>query len=303
MKVLIVGLGSIAQKHISALKKIKFNSHIYALRSSDKVSEVMGVQNIFSLDEVKDLNIDFAIISNLTSKHRETILNIIPYNIPLFIEKPLISNLDNGVLVNKIRENNNINYVACNLRFMDCLRFTKGYIINKRVNEVNIYCGSYLPDWRPGRDYKSTYSANIEQGGGVHMDLIHEIDYAYWLFGEPISVSKILSNKSSLNINSFDYANYVLNYTGFNVGIVLNYFRKDSKRTLEIVLEEETILVDLLKNKVYRNNDIIFESEKTIIDTYDDQLKFFINEVLTYNEKFNSAYEAYEILKICLQND
>lgn len=303
MKIVIIGLGSIAAKHILAIKKIKPDIRFYALRSSKKADETTGVYNIFSLDELQEIKPDFVIISNPTFAHHKTIISLIPFNIPLFIEKPLFSQLDNGEVVKEIQQNNLITYVACNLRFLDCLRFTKDYITNKRINEVNIYCGSYLPDWRPGRDYKSTYSANKEQGGGVHIDLIHEIDYAYWLLGKPMQVSKVFSNKSSLDITAFDYANYTLDYPNFNASIVLNYYRRDPKRTLEIVLEEETILVDILKNRVYRNDDIIFDSEKTITDTYEDQLRFFIDHVIAKKKEFNTVDEAYEILKICLQND
>lgn len=303
MKLLIIGLGSIASKHISALKQIDPNAELYALRSSKNTNKIQGVNNVFSLDLLKELQIDFVIISNPTSAHYETLKSLVSFKIPLFIEKPLFSELDNGKLVREIQENNIITYVACNLRFLDCLCYAKKYIEEKRINEVNIYCGSYLPDWRPGNDYRLGYSANKELGGGVHIDLIHEIDYAYWFFGKPKIVTKMFSNVSSLDISANDYANYLLGYDSFNTSVILNYFRRDAKRTLEIILDDETILVDILKNKVYRNNDVIFESDKTIVDTYEDQLRFFIDEIISKKKKFNTVEEAYEILKICLQND
>lgn len=303
MKVLIIGLGSIASKHIEALKTIAPNTDFYALRSSKGASNSVGIHNIFSLKDLIGKKPDFAIISNPTSAHGKTIERLIPMQIPLFIEKPLFSKLGNERLLKKIQDKNISTYVACNLRFLDCLKFIKEYIENRRVNEVNIYCGSYLPDWRPGVDYRTTYSANKELGGGVHIDLIHEIDYTYWLFGKPHKVNTVFSSKSSLNINAYDYANYLLMYRNFNASIILNYFRKDAKRTLEIVMENFTLVVDLVNNKVYRNEEIIFESTKTIKDTYVDQLRFFINEIVRKNKKFNTVDEAYEILKICLEND
>jgi len=304
MNVLIVGLGSIAKKHISAIKIIRPNAQFYALRFSLEANRIEGIQNIFSVSELNTIKVDFAIVSNPTFAHRETIKSLIPFNIPLFIEKPLFSEMGNGDLVNEIKKKNIKTYVACNLRFLDCLKFAKHYIEDKRVNEVNVYCGSYLPDWRPGVDYKSTYSAHKEQGGGVHIDLIHEIDYTYWLFGKPTKTFRLFSNKSTLGISAFDYANYTLDYTGFNANIVLNYFRRDAKRTLEIVLENETITVDILKNTVCNSNaKVLFKSKKTIIDTYTDQLQFFIDDVVLKNEEFNTICEAYEILKICLKND
>ena len=303
MRVLIVGLGSIAVKHVAALKNINPNVKIYALRSSLEANKIKGIQNLFSFDELQRIVIDFAIISNPTFAHKETIKALIPFHIPLFIEKPLFSKLNQGKLIQKITRKEINTYVACNLRFLGSLQFVKKYIAHKIINEVNIYCGSYLPDWRPQQNYKHCYSANKDLGGGVHIDLIHEVDYAYWLFGKPEKIRRTFSSESSLNINSYDYANYLLSFKGFHANIVLNYFRRDPKRTLEIVLEEETITVDLLKNKVYKNFNVIFESKKKIIDTYRDQLEFFIDTILPKKEQFNSAEEAYEILKICLQND
>tara|TARA_R110002051_G_scaffold73135_1_gene132659 strand:+ start:29959 stop:30864 length:906 start_codon:yes stop_codon:yes gene_type:complete len=301
MKVLIVGLGSIASKHIAALKNIDPKVEFYAMRSSLNADAKEGITNVFSFENLNEL--DFAIISNPTSAHKETIERLIPKKIPLFIEKPLFSSLENEAVLQKIENNNITTYVACNLRFLDCLKFAKKHIQGKRINEVNVYCGSYLPDWRPSIDYKTTYSANKKLGGGVHIDLIHEIDYAYWLFGKPQKVNKVFSSKSSLNIDAYDYANYMLAYETFNANIILNYFRRDPKRTLEIVCDDHTIIIDILKNTVYQNLEIVYTSKKTIIDTYEDQLRFFIYEVVAKNNKFNTANEAYEILKICLQND
>lgn len=303
MKVLIIGLGSIALKHIAAIGKILPNAEYYALRYDKNAQKKDGVISIFSLDELAEIVIDFAIISNPTAVHGETIKSLIPKNIPLFIEKPLFSALGNEELLREIKEKQIPTYVACNLRFLGSLQFVKAYIKDKRINEVNSYCGSYLPDWRPGTDYRTTYSAHKELGGGVHIDLIHEIDYIYWLFGKPEKVSRVFSNTSSLDINAYDYANYTLSLPKFNASIILNYYRRDAKRTLEIVMEDETLLVNLLENKVYTDEELLFEDSHTIADTYEAQLRFFINEVVLGKTEFNTVHEAYEILKICLQKD
>lgn len=303
MRVLIIGLGSIALKHLAAIRSIDAGAEVYALRSNSRAPSIEAVTNLFSLEEIKDGRMDFAIISNPTSAHAMTIESLIPMKIPLFIEKPLFSTLGNEKILSEIKKRDIATYVACNLRFLGCLQYVKKYIEKKRINEVNSYCGSYLPNWRPGKDYHKTYSANKDMGGGVHIDLIHEIDYVYWLFGAPQTVSKVFSSQSSLEINAYDYANYTLGLSGFHASIILNYYRRDPKRVLEIVLEDETLRVNLLENKVYRNQDELYSSEKTIADTYESQLRFFMEEVLKNQTEFNTVHEAYEILKICLQED
>ena len=303
MNVLILGLGSIAQKHIKALRNNYEAVSFYALRSTSNASNEVDVTNLFSFDQLQDIHFDFAIISNPTSYHRQSIEALIAYNIPLFIEKPIFDTLDVGALLNDLKKNEVITYVACNLRFLGCIRFLKTFLENKRINEVNAYCGSYLPDWRPGKDFRQIYSANKEMGGGVHIDLIHEIDYISWIFGLPDQVHVVKRSNSSLAISSVDYANFLFVYPTYCTNIVLNYYRRDSKRTLEIILEDGTVYVDLLLNQIIYNHEVIYQSEKRIADTYDDQMRFFIANILPGNVQFNTAYEAYEILKLCISND
>lgn len=305
MKVLIIGLGSIGKKHVAALRSINPSIQIDALRSSKSNVELEGVVNYYEFNEIKQNKYDFAIISNPTSEHKRTIEQVVQLNIPLFIEKPLFHNLDIEDLVKNVISHNITTYVACNLRFLNSLIFLKKYLTSNsiRINEINVYCGSYLPDWRKDTDYKNNYSAIPELGGGVHIDLIHEIDYLYWFFGMPNNTHRFFSNKSSLNITAYDYANYILEYQNFNVNIILNYFRRDAKRTCEIVLEDLTLTANLLENKIVDSNQkIIFESEQKMIETYKNQLEYFIACIKNNSKPFNTIEDAYNLLKICLNS-
>ena len=303
MNVLIVGLGSIARKHISALRSLEmYDVSLYALRSSQDAGVLEGVYNIYSVDYLAKYSFDFAIISTPTSHHYKAILQLLPYNIPLFIEKPVFESLNYNELVQQVGLSNIKSYVACNLRFIDCLKFTQRYLKDHRVNEVNIYCGSYLPEWRPSQDYRKNYSANRSMGGGVHIDLIHEIDYVSWLFGQPNGVRRTVNSRSSLQIDAIDYANYLFEYDQFCVNIILNYFRRDSRRTLEVVCSDGTLFVDILENQCYWNNEMMFASHQRINDTYRAQMAYFIDEVLNQqsNNSMNTIIEGYNTLKLCL---
>jgi len=304
MKVLIIGLGSIGQKHVKAINSILPDAEIFALRSTVHAKIHPGVINIFKIEEIESVAIDFAIVANPTSEHKKSIEQLLSFGFPLFIEKPIYSSVDIENLVISVNKKGISTYVACNLRFLDCIRFIKEklpQLHDKRLNEVNVYCGSYLPDWRPNVDFRKTYSANSELGGGVHIDLIHELDYLYWLFGTPKTVDRKFKNQSSLAISSFDYANYVLDYNGFCASVVLNYYRRDSKRTLELVFEDETWNIDLLKNQITCNNQILFSSKQRIADTYQTQMEYYIDCLRKKTDTFDSISDAYYILKICLE--
>jgi predicted dehydrogenase len=304
LKILIIGLGSIGKKHVNAILSLYPQAQIFALRSLKSCDQYLNVINIFDKKNIPT-NLSFIIISNITSSHEQTINEMVGMNCPLFIEKPVLNNLNNvKQLADTINENSIQTYIACNLRFHPALQFIKHYIEvnNPRINEVNIYSGSYLPDWRPGKDFRTIYSANIEDGGGVHLDLIHEIDYCSWLFGFPIESINMKTNNSSLNINAIDNARYFFKYSNFNVGIILNYFRRDAKRLIEIVIETDTIVVDLLKNKVtsLANNEILFENSFNILETYKHQMKYFINCIQTKERTMNDFDYAVEVLKLAI---
>jgi predicted dehydrogenase len=303
MKVLIVGLGSIGKKHVAILLAIQPDIKIVALRSSTNAENVSQVENIYHLAEVELCDFDFAIVSNPTSEHKKTIQQLIEFHIPLFIEKPLYSSLDINEVIDTINQLNIFTYIACNLRFLDCILYVKEQLsssIDKRINEVNVYCGSYLPEWRPNTNFRQSYSAILELGGGVHIDLIHELDYIYWLFGKPKTIKRNFRTKSSLAIQAYDYANYLLDYDGFCTNIVLNYFRRDPKRNLEIVFEDETWIIDLLKNQITCRNQIIYSTKQHITDTYKVQMQYFINCIQNKEASINTINDAYNVLKICL---
>lgn len=305
MNILIIGLGSIARKHIQALKLVISGARIYALRSAEAGDSVEGVENIFNLEDIPGKPA-FVIISSPTYLHLESIRKCMQLEIPMMIEKPLLHELQPALdFEPELAEKNIITYVACNLRFHPAITFLKSFITEHipKINEVNVYCGSYLPDWRPGKDFRTLYSANPEMGGGVHIDLIHEIDYVYWLWGKPHKTIGIERNKSTLQIKATDFAAYHLLYEQFTANITLNYYRRDTKRTIEIVFDNETWKADLIKCEIISNTgQVIFSNPQyRMIDTYIDQIKYFIQCIDGNRKPMNSYHEALEVLTIALQ--
>ncbi len=305
MRVVIIGLGSIARKHIEALRGIDPKVEIHALRSGLSKHEEPGVNNFYELARVRKIDPDFILLSNPTSKREEVLKGLVDFGKPLFIEKPALSSLNDAAMLQEaFTKCGLLTYVACNLRFHACLAFMKDYLNTEqpRINEVNIYCGSYLPGWRPGQDFRKTYSAIPDLGGGVHLDLIHEVDYAYWLFGAPTTSNSLLRSASSLNVAAIDYANYRLVHPRFTINALLNYYRRDYKRTMEVVTEEDTISVDLGANTVTSSvRGILFSSDATILNTYLEQMKYFVSLLKDRTlPNMNSFSEGVEVLKIIL---
>jgi predicted dehydrogenase len=305
IRVLIIGLGSIAKKHIKALRSLPEEFKIFALRSSLDANIYEDIINVFNLDNAL---YDFAIISNPTYLHIEYIKLLASKSIPLFIEKPAVHSLENiDEILNLVSKKKITTYVACNLRFHPCINFLKEKIDSQdlKINEINVYCGSYLPDWRPGIDFKKNYSVDAKMGGGVHLDLFHEIDYVTWLFGQPKLYNSIKRSVSTLSIDSIDYAIYILQYDKFTTSIILNYYRRERKREIEIVLKDETWTIDLIQNTIKNDKcDLLFEAKDfSILETYTFQLEYFINCLNSNKKPMNSFADSIPALRICLTNE
>jgi predicted dehydrogenase len=290
-KILIIGYGSIGKKHANILKK-KFKKISIFIFSKQKVPKYFN--KIENLDNIKNFKFKYVYICSKTNFHI-THLKIIDSQLKkanIIIEKPLFEKFYNY----KSTKNNIL--VAYNLRFHPVLKFIKKFIKNKNIFFINIYCGSYLPDWRRNTDYTNSYSASKEDGGGVLLDLSHEIDYLTWIFGKINKIDFKVSNKiSNLNINSDDHLIVAGKVKNIKFIINLNYYSRINERFIKIYGKNYTLKGDLISNKVeiYNKKKVIkkFKLEKNF--TYIQENKFLFKKKFKF---FCSLNEGKDIMKI-----
>ena len=94
-------------------------------------------------------------------------------------------------LSNVIKDNNLVLFMGYNLMFHPIIQTIKEFINSTNLGKLlNIQCqvGHWLPDWHPYENYKESYSAKKELGGGVALTLIHEIHLAIEFAGRPLEV-------------------------------------------------------------------------------------------------------------------
>jgi predicted dehydrogenase len=266
----IIGFGSIGSRHFKILKKNKKIKNIYIL------SENYRGKNCFkSLNDLLRLDIDYFIVSNETYKHYATFKFIEDnyINKVILIEKPLFEKN-----YNYKKKLNNKYFVGYNLRFHPIILKIKNLIKKKNFFNIDIRCNSFLPDWRPGRFYKNIYSSSQKKGGGVLLDLSHELDYLFFLFGEFSHSISIIKKISNLKLNCEDFAFiHGKTYSGINFSINLNFFSKFLIRELIIIGPNLSIKADLIKNKLD-----FYNKGKRTLKTYR------INKNFTYKAMHNS---------------
>ena len=197
---MIAGWGGMAQKHIQALNSLGFEGRFISLKN-------------ISWKDVDALKPDFALITSPSAVHIEQALQLARRNIPFMMEKP-VSSHTRGLknLLDVVKKKKLLTYVCCQLRFDPLLIKTKKILEKERPHRIRIFCHSYLPSWRPGRDFRKTYSAQKKLGGGVAYDLIHEFDYLYWWLGKPKKISGFCGKLSHLPIDADDTCSAILSY-------------------------------------------------------------------------------------------
>jgi len=301
MKILIIGLGSIARKHINILKEISSEFKFYALRSSKLSANWRDVTNLYTWEEVKSNHYYFSIISCPSSLHLKFIQKLSNLEIPLMVEKPLFvsKNQLNTFIESNIKPP--MLYVAFNMRFHPLIIFIKQYLLElkPKILEVNSYCGSYLPDWRQ-INHQKTYSSFKNLGGGVHLDLMHEPDYLIHLFGMPFKVNKSYRRVSDITKDSYDYSNITFGYKDFSAQIILNYYRRDKKRVLEIITSNSTLEIDFKAGRIVDlvNKCLIFELKGDLMmESYKNQMNYWLEAVEKNHVSINDYIEANEILE------
>ena len=301
-KILFFGLGSIGLRHAKLLLN-HFNVDIYAFRTKKgQEKNHLNIREFHDIESAFSIKPDIAFITNPTFLHVDTAIECAKRGIHLFIEKPLSCNLKKLQKLNSLMRKNNIySYVAFCLRFHPVIGRLKETLENEKVLYVRNENASFLPNWRPKQDYKKTYSADPSKGGGVIFDMIHELDYNQYLFGEIKAIEGEYGKASDLDIKCEDYAELHCELKGkTKVHISLDCFSHKNIRILYIYCKDKLIQADLLAGKIsiFKEGKCVSEESLKLSDPYLEQVKYFFENFDRKNNAImNTIPEATRLLK------
>lgn len=295
MRPLIIGTGSIGKRHIQNLQNLDSKTQFLLLRNEareDDFTRSLGAEVVNDMNTALSRKPDFALIATPSSKHIDALIPLIEAGIPMYIEKPVVTTRTEVEQLRSLLDSSQYsapNLVGCNFRFLPSLCKAREVIQAGRLGTVvraNLVVGQWLPDWRPQQDYRQSYSAQSDMGGGVVMDPIHEIDIARWLFGEFAQVQSMMGKFSSLEIQSEDTACILLGNGGPPlVSLSLDYVSRRLVRRYEIVGDKGTLVWDLVEQRLE-----LSESQSTenidcgefafdVSETYRTAMKLFLEAV------------------------
>lgn len=299
LKVCFVGVGSIAKRHIKNLHTVCKDRgvclQIDAFRGTEEA--VDGVSNIYRDMNSVPTDYDAIFITNPTDKHLATLRSFHGKGRHFFIEKPVVA-LNQLDAANSFEiRHDSIYYVAAPLRYNTVIQWIKDNVNPADVISVRSISSSYLPDWRPGQDYRQTYSAHRSMGGGVSIDLIHEWDYLTYLFGWPEKVHSFIGKKSNLEIDSDDYAIYIAEFPDMVAELHLDYFGRKTIRDIQLFTKEDTIVGDIVNGKIrflVRNKEIDFHEGRD--DFQKRELNHFLDMITGKVEVEDGFYHGIDVL-------
>lgn len=302
MKIVVFGLGSIGKRHIKLLKE-GFNHELFIFRSGEKGNE-FDLPELYHLDEVSELNPDVAFITNPTSCHLQYALFCAERCIDIFLEKPISHSREKINELVRLAEKNKVTiYTAYCLRFHPVIKWLKDYLSENKVIHASVNSSSYLPNWRSG-DHTKNYSAHSSQGGGVILDLSHEIDYLCYLFGEIDEVEGKAGKLANVTVDSEDNADLLLDFeSSVKCNLHLNFFSRLNRREIILNLAAKTIIADLISSKVRiieDEKDEVISLETAKDKMYRDQLHYFFDNLHNPN-LMNGLSEASKIFNTIMK--
>jgi predicted dehydrogenase len=294
MKLLIVGYGSIGSRHARLAVEAGIDVGCVTrnvscpFKSFDSVAVAIAAWKP-----------DRVIVSNATAQHLDTLreLDSAGYTGLTLVEKPLLDQLTDYVPSHPERI-----FVAYNMRFHPLAGILRDELSSRKLYAAEFHVGQYLPDWRPGTDYRKSYSASKQQGGGVLRDLSHELDLALWLCGDVRYLSAIGGHFSDLEIDSDDVFMVLAHMERCpSVVITMNYLNRLPQRIIRINAYGLTATVDFIAGTIDING---VRSIKEIDrdQMYREQLRLFIAGDRSMLCSFGEGTRIAQMIALCEQS-
>ena len=289
----VIGLGNIATRHRRNLKLLFPEAKLIAMSASGRVpKEPVGDSDHIaeSINEIVQSEVQFAIIASPAPFHAQHAIPLIQAGIPVLIEKPVsVTQADAQALIDAEAKYQTPVAVGYCLRYLPSVQKVRQMLQEGVIGTLYnafIEIGQYLPDWRPTKDYRETVSAKAELGGGVLLELSHELDYAQWILGSLIPRHVILRASEELGLEVEDNADLLMTtMKGAVVNIHLDFLQRKAHRKCRFIGSEGCIEWDLIQNEVVlitaRDKQVIYSAPEW------DKNKMYLEMVTDFIRKIN----------------
>ncbi|MCX9085015.1 MAG: Gfo/Idh/MocA family oxidoreductase [Candidatus Methanoperedens sp.] len=313
MKILVVGCGSIGERHIRNLIDISNHSIIAFDTLKERLNIIKERYDVETCDNIErcfENDIDAVIVCTPPNTHIKIADQAITHRAHVFIEKPISDRLDGlDDLIKKASSHQKIISVGYCFRFSEGLKLVKNLIDSGklgRILSIKAEFGQYLPDWRPWQNYRQSYTAKKDLGGGIILDGSHEIDYLYWLLGDVKEVFCFSDKISDLEVETEDTAEILLRFSNGAIGeIHLDFIQRAYSRNCKIIGEKGTLIWNFGEHKVSlysadSNEWIIYDVDADVNLMYIEEMKHFLHCIDALSMPLIDARQGKRVLEIAL---
>jgi predicted dehydrogenase len=312
--VLVTGYGSIGRRHAENLFKLGFES-IYVLTRTGRKIEDSRFRVMTNFEDLQGIDIYATIVCSPTSMHIEDAMEALNLGSHVLIEKPISDSLiELNRLLNATHYDDKLVRVAYMMRFHPLLQKVKEIVRQRKYGKLiyfSTFWGEYLPDWHPNEDYRTSYAAREDLGGGVALTLSHDVDIVNWIIDSKIESTKSISSFTS-NLDVEVATGFDIIYK-FHNGVTghshLDYFSRLHQRSMMFIFDDATIKFDYYKAEldIFTNGTTIrsalpgFERN----DLFMAEMKHFFGETLTQSAASNASAiaESRVVLNSCIKSD
>jgi len=250
LRVLVRGSGSIGARHLRVLAALGVERlFVWPVRPGMVLAERPDIPSSAEVvDRYPEEPLDLVIIATDTRRHIEDTLEALDHSpSAILLEKPVAPDVRQAARLLKHPQAGIISVSAP-------LRFHQGFAVTAeilpgfgRITSAQVLSQSWLPSWRPQRDFRSSYSARQEDGGALR-DLVHDIDYPCLLLGLPEKLKASLG-RGILGIEAEEAAD-ILWDSPAAVHVRLDYVTPVKTRGIRIATEQGALGWDVVSHRV-----------------------------------------------------
>ncbi len=256
MRALIVSLGSIGRRHLANLRALRPAAKIGVLRERGGADPVPDADHVFAhLDDALGFAPEIAIVAGPATRHLAVAQPLAQSGAHLLVEKPISHDMHGvGALIELCRARRRVLMVGYVLRFHPAAQRARAELAAGRIGRLlalRAEVGQHLEDWRPALDYRKSVSARAELGGGVLLELSHELDLARWMAGEVERVSAESASLGGLEIDVEDCAELLLAFESTALGSIrVDMLQRPALRRCTLIGERGRLELDLLAGRL-----------------------------------------------------
>lgn len=264
--VAVVGSGSAGRRHAIALRRALPDAELVVVQrvgSSQPGAVLVEVEAriVHTLDAALAREPGVAVVANPAPFHRHAADSLLAGGAHVLVEKPLADDVGAAqAIVRAAQAGERELVVGYHLRYGDTVPHLKQLLDRGMIGEptsFHLAVGQHLDQWRPGTDPRRSVSARRDLGGGVLLELSHELDGIRYLLGAVAEVSAQLEHDGAPTDGQVETVAEldVRTHTGVSGHVHLDMVSPVPSRRWELQGTSGRLLADLLSGRIEHEND------------------------------------------------